>query len=92
MRPLLVLCALTQESKLNAVLERALLDQAAVGDVRIRLAHAHSEAKIDHWVWIEFCSTELDDVAETFGLAVFAGHGLVFVGVAVKSGSVDGQP
>jgi len=88
MRPLLVLCALTQECKLNAVLECALLDQAAVRDVRVRLAHAHGEAKVDHRIRIELSGTELDDVAETFGLAVFAGHCLVFVGVAVESDGV----
>jgi len=88
MRPLLVLCALTQECKLNAVLECAFLDQAAVGNVRIGLAHAHGKAKVDHGVGIKLCSTELNDVAETFRLAVFAGHGFVFVGVAVESDGV----
>jgi len=87
MRPLIVFGALAQERKLNAVLECALLDQAAIGNVRIGLAHAHSEAKVNHWVWIQLSGAELDNVAQTFGFAVFAGHGFVFVGVAVESGS-----
>lgn len=64
--------AAVQGLEVNAVLERAILDQAAVRDGGVFARQAHGEAQIDLRVRIEVRGAELDHVTQTLGRAVFA--------------------
>lgn len=58
------------------MLERAVLDEGAVGDVVVIRDQTVREAEADDGVRVEFCGAEEDHVAEAFGGAVFAGDGV----------------
>ena len=56
--------ALVEAVKVNGVLERAVLDQAALGYVLVVSCQAHGEAEERLGVGVELLRAELDDVAE----------------------------
>ena len=66
--------------KTQAVLESAILHEAAVRDVGVVGYHAVGETEVEFRFWIEVGGAEEDDVSEAFGRAVHTGYG-VRVGV-----------
>lgn len=50
--------------KVDGVLERAILDQAALGDLIVVLGQTHSEAKEDLGIGVQLLGAKLDDVSE----------------------------
>lgn len=82
--------ALIQRLEVDGMLERAVLDQRAFGDVLEVLAQAHDEAEADLGIGVEFAGAELEDVAYALGGAVFAVDAVVGGGLAdVGEGEVD---
>lgn len=55
--------AIIQLFEVHGMLERAVLDQRAFGDVHVVLAQAHDEAEVDLGIGVEFAGAELEDVA-----------------------------
>lgn len=72
------------------MLERALLDEGAVGDVGEVVDEAHGETEGDDGlVGVEVLGAEGEDVAETFGWAVFAVDVVAAVGPKLGRGGVS---
>jgi hypothetical protein len=69
--------------KVQAVLEGAVLDEAARRDVRVVGYHAVGEAEVEFRRRVEVRGAEEDDVAQAFRGAMHAGDG---VGVGVDTG------
>ena len=58
------------------MLESAVFDEGAVGDVRVVANHAVGEAEVELRLWVEVSSAEENDVSEAFGRTVHAGYGV----------------
>ena len=58
------------------MLESAVFDESAVGDVRVVADHAVGEAEVELRLWVEVSSAEENDVSEAFGGTVHAGYGV----------------
>jgi hypothetical protein len=69
--------------EVQAVLEGAVLDEAALWNVWIVGYHAIGEAEVELRRWVEMRGAEEDDIAETFGRAMHTGD-VVGVGVDTK--------
>jgi hypothetical protein len=72
--------ALVELVEVDGVLEGAVLDEGALGDVGVVLGQAHDEAEVDLGVGIQLAGAELNDVADALRGAVLA------VDAAVGSG------
>lgn len=58
--------------EVDGVLESAVFDERAIGDLRVVPGQAHDEAEMDLGVGIELAGAEFDDIADALGGAVFA--------------------
>jgi hypothetical protein len=65
-RPVVLGRAVVEFVKVNGVLERAVLDQAALGDLFVVARQAHGEAEERLGVGVQLLRAELDDVAEAW--------------------------
>ena len=72
--------AVVQHAKVEAVFERAVLDELALGNLLVIVDQAVCEAEVQFGVGVFAGGAQEDDVAEAFGLAVFALDAVVFVG------------
>ncbi|KAK1252933.1 hypothetical protein MKX08_004120 [Trichoderma sp. CBMAI-0020] len=64
--------ALIELVEVDGMLQSAVLDERAIGDLGVVLGQAHDEAEMDLGVGIELAGAEFDDVADALGGAVFA--------------------
>lgn len=64
--------ALVELVEVDGVLESAVFDERAIGDLGVVPGQAHDEAEMDLGVGIELAGAEFDDVADALGGAVFA--------------------
>lgn len=64
--------AFVKLAKVDGMLQSAVFDERAIGDLGVVLGQAHDEAEMDLGVGIELAGAEFDDVADAFGGAVFA--------------------
>lgn len=64
------------------MLESTVFEECTLRDVFVLLGEAHGKPEIDLRVGVELGGAELDDIAEAFFLAVFAGDTVVVVGDA----------
>lgn len=81
---------LIQLLKINRVLEGAVLDERALGDVLVILSKTHDEAEAELGVRVELAGAELDDVAHALRGAVLALDAVVGGGFAdVRELEVD---
>jgi hypothetical protein len=72
------------------MLQSAVFDQCALGNVVVILRQTHHKTKICLRVWVEFACAEFEDVTETFGWAMFAVDAIVGSWVAnVRQSKVD---
>ena len=58
------------------MLESAVFDEGAVGDVRVVANHAVGEAEVEFRLWVEVSSAEENDVSKAFGGTVHAGYSI----------------
>lgn len=58
--------------EVDSMLQSAVFDERAIGDLGVVLGQAHDEAEMDLGVGIELAGAEFDDVADALGGAVFA--------------------
>lgn len=58
--------------EVDSMLQSAVFDKRAIGDLRVVLGQAHDEAEMDLGVGIELAGAEFDDVADALGGTVFA--------------------
>lgn len=77
-------CALVELANVNGVLESAVLDQGALGDVLVVLGQAHDEAQVDLGVRVELAGAQLNNVAHAFGWAVHALDAVVAGGTVCR--------
>jgi hypothetical protein len=78
--------AVVQYAEIETVFERAVLDELLFGDLGVVIYQAVCEAEGEFGVWVRGGGAEEDDVAEAFGLAVFALDAVIFVGESVGVG------
>lgn len=64
--------ALVELLDVDGVLQGAILDEGALGNLLVVLGQAHDEAEADLGVGVELARAELDDVAQALGRAVLA--------------------
>ena len=64
--------ALVQRVEVDGVLERAVLDQAALRYLAVVAHEAHGEAEVGLGVRVQLLRAQLDDVAQALGRAVLA--------------------
>lgn len=72
MRSIIPSRTLVQLLKINRVLEGAVLNKRALGDVLVILSKTHDEAEAELRVRVELAGAELDDVAHALRGAVLA--------------------
>ena len=85
---------LVQSAKVDTMLEGTVLHEVLRWNVGVLTRQTHGEAKVDLWVWVYVCGTELENIPETFGLAVHADNTVIFlvraVGISVNCHYKDG--
>lgn len=64
--------ALVELAEVDGVLESAVFDERAIGNLGVVFGQAHDEAEMDLGVGIELAGAEFDNIADALGGAVFA--------------------
>lgn len=72
--------ALIELVKVEAVLQSAVMDELALGDVGVLARQAHGEAEVELGVRVEVGGAQLEHVPQALGLAVLALDAVVVVG------------
>lgn len=72
--------AVVQDAKVEPMLKRAVLNELALGDLFVVVDQAVCEAEVQLRIGVFAGCAKEDNVAKTFGLAVFALDAIVFIG------------
>lgn len=75
--------------EVDGVLEGAVFDERAIGDLGVVLGQAHDKAQVDLGVGIQLVGAEFDDVADALGGAVLAVDAAVGSGPEYQFVSMD---